>query len=42
MSSAEDMLDATAEEVLLEEAELEIDELSDHSRPMVVENINEA
>lgn len=39
-----DNLDATDEEVLIAaaEADAEIDELSDHSRPMVISNINEA
>jgi hypothetical protein len=40
--SVEDMLEATADEMLIEQAELELNELSDHSRPMVMENINEA
>jgi len=42
MSSAEDRLGATPDEVLIEEADLEVGELSDHSRPVVIENINEA
>lgn len=35
-------LDATNEEILLAAAEAELDELSDHSRPMVMSVINEA
>lgn len=40
--SFDDKLRATEAELLIEEANAEIEELSDHSRPMVVENINEA
>lgn len=36
-----DKLDANNEELLMA-AEAEIEELSDHSRPMVISNINEA
>lgn len=35
-------LEATNEEALLAAAEAELDELSDHSRPMVMSVINEA
>lgn len=35
-------LEATNEEALLAAAEAELDELSDHSRPMVMGVINEA
>ncbi|HEU5469198.1 MAG TPA: hypothetical protein VFV67_00985 [Actinophytocola sp.] len=37
-----DKLEATDEELLVAAAEQEIEELSDHSRPMVISNINEA
>ncbi|MCX5195724.1 MULTISPECIES: hypothetical protein [unclassified Streptomyces] len=40
--SFDDKLRATEAELLIAEANAEIDELSDHSRPMVIENINEA
>ncbi|MEC4019768.1 hypothetical protein [Streptomyces sp. H27-D2] len=40
--SFDDKLRATEAELLITEANAEIDELSDHSRPMVIENINEA
>ncbi len=35
-------LAASEEELLIAAAEQEIEELSDHSRPMVLSNINEA
>jgi hypothetical protein len=37
-----DKLQAKDEELLIAAAEEEIEELSDHSRPMVISNINEA
>jgi len=37
-----DKLAASEEELLIAAAEQEIEELSDHSRPMVLSNINEA
>jgi hypothetical protein len=37
-----DKLEATDEELLMAAADAEIEELSDHSRPMVISNINEA
>lgn len=39
---AADMLEATDEEAIIAAADAELDELSDHSRPMVISNINEA
>jgi len=35
-------LEATEEEIIIATADAELDELSDHSRPMVITNINEA
>jgi hypothetical protein len=37
-----DKLEATEEEMLIAAAENELEELSDHSRPMMISNINEA
>ena len=40
--SGNDKLRATGQEKILADAEAELRELSDHSRPMLMENINEA
>jgi hypothetical protein len=37
-----DKLEANSDELLVAAAEEEVQELSDHSRPMVISNINEA
>lgn len=40
--SLNDKLNASAEESLLEEAETEVSELTEHERPLVIGVINEA